>query len=692
MSQYDKTYGLRGGMDLVTPPIERKGGNAIGGYNYEPRPEGYRLIAGFERWDGSGLPSEAVYHVMQFENGTVAFAAGDVVTGAASGASCELLQDPVVLSGDYTTANAAGYIVVGALSGAFEDGEFMQVGGFSRATLNGLPVLDGGTNDADHRAFEAAAIELKRSKVGKVPGTGPIRGVWDYSGATYAFRDNASATACIMYRSTPNGWESVPLGYEVAFSAGTGAIAEGDTVTGATSAATATVKRVIVQSGDWTTNDAAGRLIFASVSGAFTDGENLQVDAVTKAIASGASAAITLQPGGRYEFINENFYAGSQMRRMYGCDGVNRAFEFDGEVFAQIHTGTPVDAPIHIAEHSNYLILGFRGGSVQFSSLGRPLEWQFITGAGELGMGDDVTGFVSGYASALIIFARNKIGALYGKVLGGDNSDADLQIVRKKVGAFEWSVQDVGQPVFYDNAGVRDLTSTQTYGNFSPSVISKYIKPYLDKKRQSGTKVTASFVVTEQSQYWLFFDDMTGLIFSFASSKVATMPVRYDRVVRCACSVENDEGDEVIYMGSDDGYVYRVNSGSSYDGQPLDFLLRLAFNNLGYPTMNKRFIQVALEMNTGANAQIGVSADFSYGSPTLPSVTREEFDVYGGGGFWDEVYWDNFYWSQVEGTAEAYIDGFGSNISVAIGGSVTTEPQHTLHGITYYFSPRKKKR
>jgi len=692
MSQHDRTYGLRGGMDLVTPPIERKGGNAIGGFNYEPRPDGYRLISGFERWDGRGLPSEAVYHVMQFSGGTVAFASGDTVTGAVSGATCELLQDPVVLSGTYGTADAVGYIVVSALDGTFTDGEQLEVAGSPRATLDGDPVQDGATNDADHRSFKAAAIELQRSKVDKVPGSGPVRGVWDYGGSTYAFRDNAGATACVMHRSTASGWQSVPLGFEVAFTAGSGAIAEGDVLTGATSAATATVKRVIVQSGDWTTDDAAGRLIFTSVTGAFADGENLQVDAVTKAVASGASAAITLQPGGRYEFINENFYAGTETRRMYGCDGVNHAFEFDGEVFAQIHTGTPVDAPIHIAEHSSYLMLGFRGGSVQFSSLGRPLEWQVITGAGELGMGDDVTGFVSGYAGALIIFARNKIGALYGKVLGGDNSDADLQIVRKKVGAHEWSVQDVGQPVFYDNAGARDLTSTQTYGNFSPSVISRKIKPYLDKKRQSNAKVTASFVVTEQSQYWLFFDDQTGLVFSFAGRYVEAMPVRYDRVVRCACSVEDDQGDEVIYMGSDDGYVYRVNSGSSYDGQPLEFLLRLPFNNLGYPSMDKRYHQVALEMNTGASAQIAVSADFSYGSPTLPSVTREEFDVYGGGGFWDEVYWDNFYWSQVEGTAEAYIDGYGSNISVAIGGSVTIEAPHTLHGITYYFSPRKKKR
>ena len=98
-------------------------------------------------------------------------------------------------------------------------------------------------------------------------------------GDVYAFRDNGGPTAGRLYKSTTGGWSLVPLGYRVAFtSGGTTEITEGQTVTGGTSGATATVRRVIVQSGDWEAGDAAGYFVLSDVSGTFA-AENLNVGA-----------------------------------------------------------------------------------------------------------------------------------------------------------------------------------------------------------------------------------------------------------------------------------------------------------------------------------------------------------------------------------------------------------------------------
>jgi hypothetical protein len=57
-------------------------------------------------------------------------------------------------------------------------------------------------------------------------------------------------------------------------------------------------------------------------------------------------SAITIpNTGGRFDFINARFSEVGNELRMYGCDGVNRAFEFDGTTFAPITSAFTTDAP-----------------------------------------------------------------------------------------------------------------------------------------------------------------------------------------------------------------------------------------------------------------------------------------------------------------------------------------------------------
>ena len=73
------------------------------------------------------------------------------------------------------------------------------------------------------------------------------------------------------------------------FDAGTAAISDGDTVTGATSGATGVaLQDAVVETGAYGTSDAAGYLVLGEVSGEFDDDENLQVSAATKCVANGS--------------------------------------------------------------------------------------------------------------------------------------------------------------------------------------------------------------------------------------------------------------------------------------------------------------------------------------------------------------------------------------------------------------------
>lgn len=684
MTQKTAFFPLQGGLNLVTPAIRTPSGNIIAGVNYEPVERGYRRNDGFERFDGRPKPSAATYWILNFDGGTGAFVEGEIATGA-GGATGECLIDAVIESGSFAGNNAVGYLVLVNGTGTFVNNEALTGSTVGVATVNGTSTNRGATNDTDDATYHQDAIETTRADIAVVTGSGVIRGVWVYNGDTYAIRDNAGATAAVLFKATTAGWVAQTLGYKIAFtSGGTTAIAEGNTVTGDASGATGTVGRVIVTSGTWAGGDAAGSLILTAQTGTFQS-ENLEVSAVNLATIAGDSTANTLPNGGRYDFVNHNFYGASNLERMYGCQGVGTAFEWDGSVFVPLPTGMTTDTPQHISVYKNHLSLSFPGGSTQKSGIGDPYAWTVITGASELAMGQDITGFVRDVARSEMIFCRNKVGELF----GNDSTDFVLNVLADDAGAIEWTMQMIGKPIYLDDRGLRNTSTTQAYGDFKQGTLTQIVEPLFRTKRAAGVTAVASLRCRAKDQYRLYWSDNTGITVYLGRKQPEVIPFDLGKRVYAICSSEDSSGDEIMFFGSDDGYVYQIDSGTSYDGSAVSAYLRLPFNHIGTPTQNKRFHKATLEIDASPSAVLGVLADFSYAHEDLPESVQQDFTVTGGGAFWDESTWDEFYWdSSVEGLAEAYIDGFGKNVSIAIVSSATYEDPHTIHGVTLHYSSR----
>ncbi len=687
MNQMTAHFPLQGGLDLVTPAIRTEAGRVIAGLNYEPVPRGYRRYQGNERYDGRPRPSAASYWVLNFDAGQAAISEGDTVTGATSGATGKALIDAVVTSGGYGGNDAAGYLVLTGVSGTFQDNENLQVSAATKSVSDGTATARGADNDTDDGTWLQDAIETARALISKPAGSGKIRGVWVYGGDTYCFRNNAGGTAGVMYKSTSSGWSQVDLGREIDFDAGTAAFTEGETLTGGTSGATATIKRVIVQSGDWDDNDAAGYLILSGVTGAFQNNETITDGMSGSATSDGADAAITLPAGGRYEFRNHNFYGASNLRRMYGVNGVGKGFEFDGSVFVPIRTGMSTDTPAHLSIHKNHLFYSFAGGSAQFSGTGNPYSWSVVLGAGEIGLGEEITGFLSDNVGVLNIFGRNKVAVLY----GNDSDDWVLEFLADDAGGIEWTVQKIGLPTYVDDRGVRTLRTTQAYGDFRLGTITQMVEPIFEEKRKNGVAPLSSVRVRAKDQYRLFWNDGTGLIVYLGRKEPECLVIDFgDTNVEVICSAEDSSGDEVIYFGTNDGWVMQMDRGTSFDGSAISAFIRLPFNHIGSPTQNKRWHKATLEADVAATTSLSFTVEYGYANPHQPPSIEQSFSVTGSGGFWDESDdWDDFYWdSAAEGTAEANIDGFGTNMSLAIISEATYEEPHTLHGLTLHFSYR----
>lgn len=688
MSQLTQFFALQGGLDLITPAIRTPAGHLIAGLNYEPVERGYRRFQGFERLDGQPKPSEASYWTIDFTAGNTEVSVGSTVTGATSGATGKVVVAGVLESGQYNTNDAAGYLILTSVSGTFENGESLQVSAITVATAASTATENGADTDTLNSTYLQAAIEAARTLIAAPTGSGAVRGVNVYQGDNYCVRDNTGGTAGVLYKATTAGWVAQSLGYELAFtSGGTYEIAEGDTITGATSAATAVITRVVVTSGDWTTGDAAGYLYFASDTGTF-QAENLNVDAnLNVATIAGDSSALSLPAGGKYEFTNHNFYGASNLLRMYGCNGVGPAFEWDGSVFVPIHPvglSDAINKPTHIWVHKKQLFLSYAGGSVQNSGIGTPCVFTAISGASEIGLGHDVTAFQE-HGQALIIAARNKVAVLY----GNDVDDFQLETLNENAGVVEWTMQKVGIPIYQDDRGLRDLRTTAAYGDFKIGTISQMVAPLFEAKKAAGVTPNASLCVRSKDQYRLFWSNGTGLTVFLGRKVPEAVPFDLGVTVNVACSGEDDDGNEILLIGCTNGYVYELDSGTSMDGSKLMAYLRLPFNHVGSPTQNKRWHKATLEIDASPSIELGITADFSYADDDVPSVANQNFTVAGGGGFWEEDTWNDFYWSSpVEGLARCHIDGIGQNISITVVSSSTYENPHTIHGMTLHFSYR----
>jgi len=527
----------------------------------------------------------------------------------------------------------------------------------------------------------------------------------------------------------------------------------GDILEGDTSSATGSVLAVVVESGAWASNDAVGYLAVKVIVGEF-EAEPLLVGATAIATGTdveirGASddaldttyliAAIeycrstvaplpgsgivrgvwmyngttyafrdnvagtecvmyessatgwsvvttpTLQAGGRYEFINYNFKASTGSYKMYGVDGVNKGFEFDGTTYTEITTGMTLDAPQHLIAHKMHLFYSFAKGSVQHSATGDPSTWSVVVGAGEIGIGQECSGFVGVPGEALAIFGRNSTWILNGTI----STDWVLNTLDNEAGAIEWTLQGFKYPAYLDDQGITNLQAVQAFGDFKANTLSSKVDRLV---RQLKPTVVSSLRVRSKNQYRIFFEGGQGLIVLLEGSKVVGITqMNYGMPIRCTASVEDTDGQEILLFGSDNGYVYRMDSGTSFDGEEVNAWIRPMFNHFGSPENKKRYFKVTLEIEAGSSTSLAFVPEYEYGSSNFPSAIEGDLDVQGTSKAWDslQTHWRDFYWdNQVVSTVDGYIDGTGRNLSLFIRSTATYDKPHTIQGAIVHYSVR----
>lgn len=670
--QYDLIR-LGGGLDQVTPTLSLKPGVARRAANFECSiTGGYTRIAGYERFDGHASPSDAVYNILVCElTGTVAV--GDTVTGMSSAATGKVIA---VTDTDVVITRETGTFVEqeGITVSATQVGEIVTAQGIS----------GDGLTDATYKNL---AADEYRSSISAVPGTGNVLGVAFYNDVCYAWRNATGGASAKMYKSTSSGWTEIALGKTMSFGTGVLAITEGMTLTGNLSGATIVVTRVAIESGTWASSDAAGQLIAQTTTGTFTVGEELRVGATKYANVVSVAAAITLAPSGRYETVIGNFGGGTANYKIYGCDGENNAFEFDGTVYVPIRTGMAVDKPEHIIFHKQHLFLSF-GASLQFSALGYPYQWDPLLGAGEIAMNGPITNLLvlpgNQSSGALGVYTRQDTSVLYGT----SSATFQLSSFNTGTGAYPYTAQNLDQSYVLDDRGIISMSTSLNFGNFVPASLTMNIRPFIQAHRDLAV---GSSVNRDKGQYRIFFSDGSALYLTIMNGQVlGSMPIQFAHSINCCIEGESSSGGTVQFFGGINGYVYQMDVGTSFDGEPIPANINLIYNSTKSPRILKRYRKASVELTGDAYAEIDFGYDLGYRTTALTQSTDAAYTNDLRSAYWDEMIWDGFVWDGSDiSPSEIEVTGTAENMAIRISSTSDLFDPFTVNNIIVHYTMRR---
>lgn len=298
--------------------------------------------------------------------------------------------------------------------------------------------------------------------------------------------------------------------------------------------------------------------------------------AISPALASSPAdnAAITFLSSGRPNSSKMRFerYNFSGTTALVGVDGANRPFKYSGSTFSII-TSAPSDVigATHVTQFKNHLFFA-NGTNLTFTAPYTDTDFSAANGAGSINLAHVVTGMIV-FREQLIIFSTDQIH----RIVGNTISDFQLQPISADIGCVRTdTIQEVGGDIaFLGPDGVRLLSATDKIGDFGFAVASRPIQSEVDDLVSSNTSFT-SCVIRGKNQYRLFGYASNRT----TSSSVGVLATQFvDQTAQGMAWAElngilayvadsvysSADSSETILFANKDGYVYRMESGNSFD-------------------------------------------------------------------------------------------------------------------------------
>ena len=395
---------------------------------------------------------------------------------------------------------------------------------------------------------------------------------------------------------------------------------------------------------------------------------------------------------GKYRFID---YI-EVTPRIIMCDGVNPAAKWDGTTYTLINgTGAPAN-PSFAAYHKYRLVLsGYSANraAISISAPNHDSNFQGSSNAIELAVGDEIVGLKS-FREILYIFCKRSIK----KLVGNTHDDFAIQNVTDKIGCIATdSIQEVGgDVVFLAPDGIRSLAGTERNDDLELSSVSRPVKRTLDAQLSGRVNNDFSAMpIQSKSQYRLFVYNSSvidsaafGLIgklnldqrLQFAWSLIRGMNVA------CCDSGYLGTSEYVVFGHPSNGYVYRQESGNTFDGTLIQYVYQTPYYTFGDETLRKVMQKVNLYVRREGAFKTELSALYNYGDPnTINPLSVQINDSVTISLFGSAIYGTSVYSAVLDTRYTKNVTGSFRNVSLRFSSSDITTP-HKIDAVHIEFA------
>lgn len=630
-------FEFKGGLISNLSPLQQ-GTQAPGSArilrNFEPSTDGgYKRILGYEKYDDAFIP----YWGKAYVQGSGQTGNTLVVAGLSSAPE----------EGDTVTVNGDNYII--------STGGVSYNASYKQATLTLTTSLTSSYADKTVVTFSNNTSDYL------------VTGVASWDGDVIATRGND------IYESTGSGFTliSVPsYGTVLVKGAGqTGTTLVVDGLTGSPQIGdvfyiNGVQKVYTLQATPTVTSGEATLSIYPAL--ASTPSDNSGITFVSTSFTSGTKTRFT-----RYRL--------GSVQKIAGVNGVSYPFTYNG-VFEKLTGLADIEGAEYITWFKNSLFFA-KGDQLTFTAPFTDDDFSAANGAGVINVGDTITALAV-FREQLIIFCEQSIHRLTGNTI----ADFTLEPITRKIGCVSGdTVQEVGGDIMYlSQDGLRMLSATDRIGDFGLGSKSKSIQREL-VDLTSSSSAFASVVIKNKSQYRIFgyssnvsVDASKGVLGTqvdeagtFAWAEVVGMKAYV------ADSDYADREDWVVFANAD-GYVYRMESGNSFDGANIRATFATPFVPIVDPRIRKTFYKMQLYIDP--EGSVDVSANLKFDFDTQGSIQPETIvlsnttDTVGFYGSTTAKYGSIVYGDKLKKVFETQVIGSGFSVSLQFVSDSTTPP------------------
>jgi hypothetical protein len=392
--------------------------------------------------------------------------------------------------------------------------------------------------------------------------------------------------------------------------------------------------------------------------------------------------------GGKVRSAEYNFGAGHYV---IFTDGVNypALFNDTANTLSFINSSTDLQGAEQVAVFKNTVFFS-KGSNLYFSAPGDSGDYTAANGGGVINVSHAITGLIS-FREQLIIFSRNKIQRLTGSTI----SDFQLNPITESIGCLDPdTIQEVGGDIMYMSPdGIRLLGATDRIGDFALEVASDPIADDVYKFSQS-TSNFCSIVIREKAQYRIFAYSESekskvarGLLVTKFSDQ-GTSNLAWGETSGIKAFVADSKYvanySEIILFANEDGYVYQLEQGSDFDGQPIEAIYESPYMPITDPQIRKTFYKLTtyIDPTGGFSLDLSVKYDFTRLNnqnliqPSSTTISSSGLSVFSYGAV-TSVFGTATYGGELDKVYQNQIIGSGKTIAIRIEDN-STSPTFTL--------------